>query len=190
MAVRAAAVEPRAHTLCWAGVGNVEGRLVRAAPGPAAELLLATDGLSRRFADDLVPRGSCDEIARELIGARRCIARLSVNGGPPLHAVAAAEGEESPATDGRDLDLLYEAIAPPGGALRMSGSELPTHQAIAEPVRGWLAASLTALSGEDIGLVQLLDKQDGDFTELDEAVLVQLAQMASAAIERAQLYRR
>ena len=37
--------------------------------------------------------------------------------------------------------------------------------------------------------MQLFDKQDGEFTELDEAVLVQLAQMASAAVERAQLYR-
>jgi GAF domain-containing protein len=55
---------------------------------------------------------------------------------------------------------------------------------------GWLAASLTTLDGRDLGLIQLFDKADGDFTELDEEILVQLAQMASAAVERARLYRR
>ena len=56
--------------------------------------------------------------------------------------------------------------------------------------RGWIAAALTALDGRHLGLIQAFDKQTGDFTELDEAILVQLAQMASAAVERAQLYRR
>lgn len=56
------------------------------------------------------------------------------------------------------------------------------------PLQGWLAASLTALDGADLGAVQLFDKQDGDFTESDRAALVHLAQMASAAVERALLY--
>ena len=56
------------------------------------------------------------------------------------------------------------------------------------PLRGWLAASLTALDGSDLGAIQLFDKQDGAFTGDDEAVLVHLAQMASAAIERTRLY--
>jgi GAF domain-containing protein len=53
-----------------------------------------------------------------------------------------------------------------------------------------LTAVLTALDGRDIGSIRLWGKHDGEFTELDEAVLAQLAQMASAAVERAQLYRR
>ena len=130
------------------------------------------------------------EHARELLGARRCVARLSLDGAPPLRAVAAADGDAGADGDPRDLDLLFAAIAPPGGSLRLTGAELAQHEALATPVRGWLAASLTALDGRDLGLVQLFDKQDGDFSELDEAVLVQLAQMASAAVERAQLYRR
>jgi GAF domain-containing protein len=129
------------------------------------------------------------EHARELIGAERCVARLSLAGGPPLRALASADGGTD-GGDARDLDLLFAAIAPPAGSLRLTGAELAQHEPLADPVRGWLAASLTALDGRDIGLVQLFDKQDGDFGELDEAVLVQLAQMASAAVERAQLYRR
>ena len=130
------------------------------------------------------------EHARELIGAQRCVARLSLDGGRPLRAVAAAAEDGDTSGDPRDLDLLYAAIAPPGGSLRLTAAELARHEALVTPVRGWLAASLTALDGRDIGLVQLFDKQAGDFGELDEAVLVQLAQMASAAVERAQLYRR
>jgi GAF domain-containing protein len=55
---------------------------------------------------------------------------------------------------------------------------------------GWLAAPLSALDGRPLGLIQAFDKHGADFSELDEAVLLQLAQMASAAIERTQLYRR
>ena len=56
------------------------------------------------------------------------------------------------------------------------------------PLRGWLAASLTALDGSELGAIQLFDKQGGGFTVDDEAALVHLAQMASAAVERARLY--
>ena len=46
----------------------------------------------------------------------------------------------------------------------------------------------TALDGNELGAIQLFDKKEGDFTDDDEAVIVHLAQMASAAIERARLY--
>lgn len=57
-----------------------------------------------------------------------------------------------------------------------------------QPLQGWLAASLTALDGSELGAIQLFHKQDGAFTGDDEAVLVHLAQMASAAVERTRLY--
>jgi GAF domain-containing protein len=57
------------------------------------------------------------------------------------------------------------------------------------PLRGWLAASLTALDGSEMGAVQVFDKATGSFTEEDAAALVHLAQIASAAVERVQLYR-
>ena len=58
----------------------------------------------------------------------------------------------------------------------------------ADPVRGWVAAPLTALDGTEYGWIHLVTKVDGDFTEADEAVLVHLAQMTAAAIERASIY--
>jgi signal transduction histidine kinase/DNA-binding response OmpR family regulator len=50
-------------------------------------------------------------------------------------------------------------------------------------LHGWLAAPLTGRDGRNMGFVQLSEKFEGDFTDDDDAVLVQLAQMASIAIE-------
>jgi signal transduction histidine kinase len=59
-------------------------------------------------------------------------------------------------------------VPPPGRSPRM---------------RGWLAAPLTGRDARNMGLIQLTDRFEGDFTHDDEAILVQLAQMASIAIE-------
>jgi hypothetical protein len=53
-----------------------------------------------------------------------------------------------------------------------------------------LAAALTALDGREVGAVELTGRGDRAFSALDEAALAQLAQMASAAVERTELYRR
>ncbi len=55
-------------------------------------------------------------------------------------------------------------------------------------MRGYLAAPLVGRDGRNIGLIQLSAKYDGEFTEDDESVLIQLAQMGSVAIENARLY--
>ncbi|MBD2439225.1 ATP-binding protein [Nostoc sp. FACHB-110] len=64
------------------------------------------------------------------------------------------------------------------------GKEAKNHP----PMRGWLAAPLVGRDGKNIGLVQLSDKYEGEFTATDLAILVQLAQMASVALENARLY--
>ena len=53
-----------------------------------------------------------------------------------------------------------------------------------------LSAPLVAWDGREFGTIEVFDKADGVFGEVDAAVLVHVAQMASAAVERAQLYRR
>jgi Phosphoserine phosphatase RsbU, N-terminal domain len=114
--------------------------------------------------------GSLEEIlqlaaehARELVGAERCCARIRL-------------------ADGTAIDVL--ATAEPGA----DSLPEPAARLDAQPARSTLEASLCALDGRELGLIQALDKEEGDFSELDEAVLVQLAQMAAAAVERAQLY--
>lgn len=141
------------------------------------------------------------EHARELTGAERCAARVALDDDTPaIDAFAVDQHDPGLESQLNELSSLYRALEPPTGSLRMSSSDLDRHRhahALTEPKnarawrpRGWLAAALTALDGRPLGLIQALDKQTGDFTELDEATLVQLAQMASAAVERAQLYRR
>lgn len=141
------------------------------------------------------------EHARELTGAERCAVRLTVDGeAPAIDAFAVDQYDASLESQLNGLLSLYRALEPPTGSIRMTSSDLARHReahALTGPEdargwkpRGWLAAALTSLDGRHLGLIQAFDKQTGDFSELDEAILVQLAQMASAAVERAQLYRR
>ncbi|MGH8902216.1 MAG: SpoIIE family protein phosphatase [Egibacteraceae bacterium] len=55
-------------------------------------------------------------------------------------------------------------------------------------LEGWLAVPLIARTGETLGLIQVADKVEGDFNESDEVVLLQLAQLATVAIENAKRY--
>ncbi len=50
---------------------------------------------------------------------------------------------------------------------------------------GWLAAPLTRGDGRPMGLLHVLDRCEGDFSEDDASMLTQLAQMSSIAIENA-----
>ena len=56
------------------------------------------------------------------------------------------------------------------------------------PMEGWLAVPIIGSDGQNMGLIQLSDKYEGQFTEADEAILIQLANIAAAAIENARLY--
>ena len=139
------------------------------------------------------------EQARELIGARCCVATVGL-GAQPRAAEAVSYDE-----DGRpwpafvrwlDLLAIYPLLRAGGGSIRFAGermAQLTAFQGTAQrgrPLEGWLAASLTALDGVELGAIQLFDKVTGEFTADDEAVLLHLAQMAAAAVERARLYER
>ena len=50
-----------------------------------------------------------------------------------------------------------------------------------------LAAPLRGPEGGDLGLLELFDKESGAFTDTDEAIVVQLAQLAASAIEKERL---
>src|SRR5262249_60538498 len=54
---------------------------------------------------------------------------------------------------------------------------------------GWLAAPLLTRDGRNLGLIQLSQKINGEFTEDDEAILVHLTHMASVAVDNVRLYR-
>jgi signal transduction histidine kinase len=96
---------------------------------------------------------------------------------------------------GRPLQLdaaAHSVIATSRGATRLTAAQLPAHPDWAllmqmrgeiPPVEGILAAPLVGRDGRNVGVIYLSDKMSGEFSADDEAILVQLAQMATVAIE-------
>lgn len=130
------------------------------------------------------------EHALDVVEADACTARLGPAGGDPAREAEALASSAPPDRAARDrLAELYPELRPGGGPVRLDAA------AVAERVPGadmaWLAAPFTALDGRVTGLLSLFSLGgDRAFSAVDEAVLVQLAQMASATFERMDLYRR
>ncbi len=128
--------------------------------------------------------------ARELMGAEQAAATLKVGEGTPhtLHVTSVSEGL---------ADSHRHKLQPDGGGyaslvcqnnkpMRLSSTELTLDDGGDGPfMRGWLAAPLSSRDGRNFGLIQVSSRSAGEFTEEDQAVLVQLAQLASVAIENA-----
>ncbi len=137
------------------------------------------------------------EQARELTGARCCVALARLEGARPIQASSCPEGDGGWSAFLASLDLaqIDRLVASGPGATRLTASDLTTDLPASSALRerpdlnGWLAAPLATLTGSRIGVVHVLDKAAGDFSDVDEAVVVHLAQMASAALERVDLYR-
>ena len=56
------------------------------------------------------------------------------------------------------------------------------------PIRGWLAAPLIGEQNQILGIVELSERSEGEFSEEDLALLMQLASIASGALDNARLY--
>jgi len=141
------------------------------------------------------------EQAREIIEAHQSVTSMSVddNWAQAINAVSLSDKyaqwrQYDEKTDGSGIYTLVCRMQRP---MRMTQAELEAHPAWRgfgkhasnhPPIRGWLAVPLTTRDGKNIGLIQLSDKYEGEFTQEDEAILVQLAQMASATIDNARLY--
>jgi GAF domain/Phosphoserine phosphatase RsbU, N-terminal domain len=138
------------------------------------------------------------EQARELVGGDCCLATVALDDHP-----RAAEGVSYHQSDRRwtafirwlDMVEIYRLIRLSGGSLNLAGDRLavlaPFRNATGDrPLGAWLAVSLRALDGSELGAIQLFDEQGVGFSEEDEAALVHLAQMSSAAVERTRVYRR
>ncbi|WP_437576182.1 PAS domain S-box protein [Sorangium sp. So ce887] len=140
------------------------------------------------------------ERARSLIGAHQSAIRMTddQDWAQATHAVSlsdkyAAYRSDDARTNGNGIDTLVRKANRP---LRMTQAELEAHPAWRgcdgegashPPMRGWLAAPLICRDGKNLGLIELSDKEEGEFTGDDESILVQLAQLASVAIENTRL---
>jgi signal transduction histidine kinase/DNA-binding response OmpR family regulator len=92
---------------------------------------------------------------------------------------------------------IYKLVCQMQRPMRLTQTELEAHPAWQRfgkaaqthpPMRGWLCVPLVSRNGNNLGIIQLSDKYEDEFTEEDENIAVQLAQMATAAIDNASLY--
>ncbi|HTN83934.1 MAG TPA: GAF domain-containing protein [Sorangium sp.] len=158
---------------------------VRALGGTA----YAPDGTPRRFDGvtvDITDRKRDEERLARLLDREREQGRLLrqvADAALTIHASGSLDSVLQGITEqARRIIGAHQAVASlaAGGGGR-DGDARP-------PAQGWLVAPFIGRSGEDLGFIQLSDKHEGEFTESDEAILVQLAHIASVAIENARLY--
>jgi CheY-like chemotaxis protein len=135
-------------------------------------------------------------LSRDILGVQQAVATVAVDQKWSTAKTAVSlspsfekrGGEERPAL--RDRAALLSLISKLSGAVRVTRGDVDAYARWSElfandnPVRlGWLAAPMTGRDGRAMGLLHVLERVEGDFTEEDEAILTQLAQMSSIAIE-------
>jgi signal transduction histidine kinase len=136
--------------------------------------------------------------ARDIVGSDQCLALFGAKTAMPTVRPAFAASFSDRLARWRDQELNLDAIASTviaqtPSATRLSGPELREHPdweiirslKIPSVEGGLLAAPLTDRSGKNLGSIILLDHAAATFTSDDEAMLVQLAQIASIAIQNA-----
>lgn len=116
--------------------------------------------------------------ARNIVGVQHVFASAGDSGNTT--EVASVAGEDR---DAREHALDPEVRAQ---ALRsVRPIRLPGRD---ETRTARLVAPLIGRDGVNLGIVQFSEKRDGEFSEIDEAILLQLSQVAAVALENAQLY--
>ncbi|HEU5414598.1 MAG TPA: ATP-binding protein [Candidatus Angelobacter sp.] len=135
--------------------------------------------------------------ARSIIGARQAFTTLLPRGAwhNSITCVSTAEGQ--PAMDfPRETSEIFMLACNLNTPLRLGSSakeDRPWRSLMVKASEatssGWLAAPLLTRDGRNLGLIQLSRKINGEFSSDDEAILVQLAHMASVAIDNVRLYR-
>jgi serine phosphatase RsbU (regulator of sigma subunit)/DNA-binding response OmpR family regulator len=138
------------------------------------------------------------EAARDIIGAHHSVTHTALVDGPRT-TVARSERYEDAGHGDLHLEGVLELVHRHQRPVRMTRRDVMRHPALhalgeatgEHPVhQGWLAVPLTGRFDRQVGVIQVAHKVRGDFTDADEAILVQLAQMASVAVEKAELYHR
>lgn len=159
----------------------------------AALALSATDSL-----DELLRLVT--EAARDVVGCHQGVTtRLPTGWGDATTHVSLSEqyaAWRSYDVVPRGLGVLNE-VTRENRPVRLTGAQLAAHpewRGLRDapghpPLPDYLAAPLVGRDGRNLGVVQLSHRlDDAAFTAEDEAVLVQLAQMASSTLERLEAY--
>ncbi|NJN17571.1 MAG: GAF domain-containing protein [Oscillochloris sp.] len=139
--------------------------------------------------------------ARTVIGVHEAVTCLTIGSVEPqtltTTAVSPQYSIQYPDQTPTGIPALAALVCETNRPLRLNQAELADHpllqhHASANTLHGglhnWMAVPLIGRDGRNLGLIQLSAKKDGEFSSDDEALLVQLAQMAATALEQQQLY--
>jgi CheY-like chemotaxis protein len=142
-----------------------------------------------------------NESAREIIGAHEAETVITTRAdlGLPERSRSFSEKYAGWAAEGRHTDLspIWSFVVADASVVHMTKDEVQNSlvarglSGIAQGhplLEGWLAVPLVSRDHQTLGLIQVADKVDGDFTSDDEVVLLQLAQLAAVAIGNAERF--
>ena len=135
------------------------------------------------------------EQARRLLTARFAVTRAVSD--PRANAIVALassgdrQWEQMFNSPGEELmEILNAPVRLSAGELRGSRFLEVLREQVGDVLpRNAIAAPLLEPDRDPLGFIVLFEKESGDFTDNDESVLVQLAQMASVAVQKARLFR-
>jgi serine phosphatase RsbU (regulator of sigma subunit)/anti-sigma regulatory factor (Ser/Thr protein kinase) len=164
-----------ADCLSSAPKGELE-RIARAGTDFFRESLSTFEMIQRGFGEAQETARLEQRHAAQLRGLAE--AALSLNSALSEKEILAMLGERACAIVGADRSAV--SLIADGG----DGPRTPMRE------RGRIVAPLIDRDERTLGLLELTGKREGEFTEDDESIVVQLAHMASVAIENARLYER
>ncbi|MGE0496210.1 MAG: PAS domain S-box protein [Ramlibacter sp.] len=140
------------------------------------------------------------EQARAVIGAHQAIISVVRGGSWHESANVASLSDKYARWQGvslhrPDVTAILASVFEGNRPVRLTQDELQAHPLWRDlagddghpPMRGWLAVRLTGADGRNIGLLQLSDRYEGEFSVHDEYVVTELAHLAAAAVEKAAL---
>ena len=140
------------------------------------------------------------ENARRILNARYAETRLTVDAAPTtgtLEGQQAMWRASAPSEESEELTSWADAtrdempgITPEILAMLAANPDAAIPAIPGFHVPNTLSADLAGRDGRNLGTIQLWDKKDGEnFDDADEAILTQLAQLASVALENARLFK-
>jgi serine phosphatase RsbU (regulator of sigma subunit) len=135
--------------------------------------------------------------AREIVGASCCVATIRAGDGTrDALWIAAAPGSKRGWRDllhSPEASQLASLISSPRSADRPTIVDRRPQRgrlALDDGQLGWLGVALVSSGDRSLGSLQLFDEGKDRFSDIDQSILVQLAQMAAVALDNVQLYER
>ncbi|MBD8531708.1 MULTISPECIES: PAS domain S-box protein [unclassified Massilia] len=158
----------------------------------------ASRTLGSALASEDIAAGLVEEV-RAILEVHQAVVSLNVGGDQEINAVSMSDkyARYRSYAVKPDGSGIYAYVCRTNQVLRLTQAQLEAHPAWKgfgshaaqhPPIRGWLAVPLVDRKGQNIGLIQASDKIEGEFSEQDEAILVQLASIAANGFENARLY--